>query len=70
MTGGPDNAEIIRTARLLIEEYGDMAPMGAIIRADHLSERGDASGHAVWRRIARVAEDLLAEQRPEDSQLH
>ncbi|MDD9875944.1 MAG: hypothetical protein OXR84_00725 [Magnetovibrio sp.] len=66
----PSNADIVRTACLLIEEYGEMAPMGASIRADHLSDRGDQAGHAVWMRVAQVAEDLLAEDRPPDTAVH
>ncbi|MEK9722509.1 MAG: hypothetical protein VW405_03350, partial [Rhodospirillaceae bacterium] len=64
MTGLPDNAEIVRTGSLLIAEYGELAPMGAVIRADHLSERGDPEGRATWLRIAQIAEDLLSEERP------
>lgn len=65
-----ENTDIIRTAGLLIEEYGELAPMGAAIRADHLSERGDTLGHATWLRIARVAEAMLAEERPAGEVLH
>ena len=65
-----DNTDILRTASLLIEEYGEMAPMGAIIRADHLSENGDLLGHATWLSIARVAEDMLSEEKPTGDALH
>jgi hypothetical protein len=65
-----NNTEIVRTACLLIDEYGEMAPMGASTRADHLRERGDTSGRAIWPEIAKVAEDLLADERPIDAQLH
>ena len=54
------NADILRTANLLIEEYGEMAPMGAIIRADHLSEQGDFVGHATWLGIAKLVEDIAS----------
>ena len=70
MKPAPSNDEIIRTACLLIEEYGELAPMGASIRADHLSDRGDVSGQATWLRVARVAEDLLTDDRPDNSLLH
>jgi len=65
-----DNTEIIRTARLLIDEYGELAAMGAVIRADHLSERGDLNGHAIWLQIAKVTEDLLSEEMPAGQSLH
>jgi hypothetical protein len=63
-------SEIFRTANLLVQEYGEMAPAGANIRADQLAERGNNSGRAVWLRIASAAEDLLSEHRPEDAPLH
>ena len=57
-------SEIYRTANLLIQEYGDMAPPAAFIRADQLQERGDLSGRRVWLRFARAAEGLLSEKMP------
>jgi len=66
----PSNEEIIRTACLLIEEYGELAPMGASIRADHLSDRGDMAGQAIWLKVARIAEDLLSDDRPDNISLH
>jgi len=58
--------EIYRAADLLIREYGDMAAIGAMAKADHLSTQGDQTGEAVWRRIVQAIEDLLAEDRPAD----
>lgn len=63
-------SEIYRTANLLIQEYGEMAPPAAFIRADQLLERGDMPGRRVWLRIAKIAEDLLSEQRPTDVSIH
>ncbi len=63
-------SEIFRTANLLIKEYGEMAPPAAFIRADQLFEKGDMPGRRVWLRIARVAEDLLSEQRPASASIH
>ena len=63
-------SEIYRTANLLIQEYGEMAPPAAFIRADQLAEKGDLPGRRVWLRIARVAEDLLSEKRPANVPLH
>ena len=53
-----------RTANLLIQQSGEMAPPAAFIRADQLQERGDLSGRRVWLRIARAAEGLLSEKVP------
>ena len=63
-------SEIYRTANLLIQQYGEMAPPAAFIRADQLLDKGDISGRRVWRRIARVAEDLLSEKRPANVSIH
>ena len=62
--------DILRTAGLLVETYGEMAPTGAIIRADQLSEKGDIEGSLSWQRIAKVATDLLSDDRPDHISLH
>lgn len=63
-------SEIFRAANLLVEQYGDMAPIGACIRADQLLDRGDSDGRQVWLRIARAAEDLLSQEAPDNAVLH
>ncbi len=63
-------SEIFRTANLLIQEYGEMAPPAAFIRADQLFEKGDMPGRRIWLRIAKVAEDMLSDQRPKDGYIH
>ena len=63
-------SEIFHTANLLLGEYGEMAPVGANIRADQLRDRSDLAGRAVWLKSARAAEDLLCEVRPKDAKLH
>ena len=70
MSDNLNAAEIYRTANLLIDAYGEMAPAGAVIRADQLAGRGDLFGRAVWLSVARVAEDLLTEGRPETASVH
>ena len=62
-------SEFFRTANLLIEEYGEMAPPAAFIRADQLFEKGDISGRRVWLRIGKIAEDLLSENRPNNASI-
>ena len=59
-----------RTANLLIKEYGEMASLGANIRADQLRDRHDLTGRAVWLKFADAAEDLLCEERPIHATLH
>lgn len=63
-------SEIYRTASLLIREYGEMAPIGANIRADQLRDAGDEKGSRVWRRVAAATEEILTETRPADTAVH
>lgn len=58
--------EIYRAADLLIREYGDMAAIGSMAKADHLLTQGDEAGEDVWRRIVQAIEDLQAEDLPPD----
>ena len=62
--------EVFKTANLLINTYGEMAPNGAKIKADQLKDKGDTKGQAIWLRIARAAESLLDEKRPQSAILH
>ncbi len=63
-------SEILRAASLLVDAYGEMALVGAFIRADELSARGDEPGHARWCRVARAVEDLLSQGRPVNAAIH
>ena len=63
-------SEILKTANLLVEEYGEMAPVGAKIKADQLKENGNTSGRRIWLRIARAAEKLLSDDIPPARTLH
>ncbi len=59
-----------RCAHLLIERYGDDAPIEAAMRADELAADGDMEGVAVWKRIGKAVEELLSEERPDDAEVH
>jgi len=63
-------SEIYRTANLLIEEFGEMAAMGAFIKADELNKAGDQRGRAVWLRVARAVNELLSDRPPTGSTMH
>jgi hypothetical protein len=52
--------DIYRTANLLIEAYGEMAPVGAAIKADQCLQTGDSDGRQAWLRVARCVEELMA----------
>ena len=62
--------EVDRTATLMIDEYGELAPAGAFIKADQLSDAGDEKGRDVWLRVAKAVEELLSDERPNDSVVH
>ena len=51
--------DIYRSAKLLVDQHGDEAPIHAAMRADGLHEKGDLDGYAVWRRIIREIDELL-----------
>ncbi len=63
----PIDPETYRVANLLINEYGEMARIGALLRADQLRDRGDADGRARWLRVARAVEELLVEEAPSEA---
>lgn len=56
--------DIYRSANILIRQHGEDALIEAAMRADAMLERGDPKGCAVWKRIVRAVEILLAEQLP------
>ena len=55
-----------RCAHLLIERYGDDAPIEAAMRADELMEAGDMEGVAVWKMILKAIKELLDKTPPGD----
>ncbi len=61
---------VYRTANELIEQHGEDAPIHAAMRADELMEAGDMEGEAVWLRIVKAVEELLAKERPEGEKVH
>lgn len=63
-------SEVYKTATLLIEEYGELAPAGAFIKADQMSEQGNVQGRDIWMQIAKAAQELLSDERPIGAVLH
>ena len=53
-----DNIDIYRSAKLLIDRYGDGATIEAMKRADALAAQGDAAGKVAWLRILEAIEEL------------
>ncbi len=54
----PDDLDIYRSARLLIDQHGDEAAIRAAERADVMLDAGDLDGVAVWRRILDAIKQL------------
>ncbi len=52
------NIDTWRTAKLLIEQYGEDAPTRAAMRADELMDAGDMEGRAVWLRVLAAIKEL------------
>ena len=62
--------DIYRAANLLIKQHGEDAPIHAAMRADELMEAGDIVGQAVWKRVLKAVDELLAKERPEGARVH
>ena len=54
--------DIYRSAKLLIDQHSDEAPIHAAMKADELSEKGDLDGAAAWRRILDAINELQDEK--------
>ncbi len=50
--------DIYRAANVIIEQYGQDAPIHAAMRADATLEAGDLDGYAVLKRILRAIEEI------------
>ncbi len=50
--------DIYRSAKLLIDRYGDTATAEAMKRAEALAAQGDAAGKVVWLQILEAIEKL------------
>jgi len=57
-----NDINIWRSAKLLVERYGDEAPIHAAMRVDELLDEGDVDGRTVWLRVVRAFEELLNKQ--------
>ncbi len=63
--------DIYRSARLLIDQHGEDAPIFAAMQADKCLEAGDLDGKAVWMGVIRAIKELLNQQPPSsDTPLH
>ncbi len=62
--------DIYRAANELIKQHGDAADFEAAMRADQCLAAGDMDGRAVWLRVVKAIEELLSEERPDDTEVH
>ena len=54
----PDDLDIYRSAKLLVDQHGEDAPIFAAMQADKCLEAGDLDGKAVWMRVIRAIKEL------------
>ena len=64
------DADIYRAADLLVKEFGEMAPIGAQVKADQMADRGDRAARSVWLRVERATRELLSDSKPASSALN
>ena len=64
----PSEIDIYRSAKLLIDQHGEDAPIFAAMQADKCLEGGDLDGKAVWTRVIRAIKELTNIDTPEDGQ--
>ena len=57
--------DIYRSARVLIDQHGEDAPIWAAQKADAMLESGNLDGKRLWLRILEAIETLQATERPE-----
>ena len=60
----PDEIDIYRSAKLLIDQHGEDAPIFAAMQADRCLEGGDLDGKAVWMGVIGAIKELLNQQPP------
>ena len=65
-----EDPDVYCAANLLNKQHGDEAPIHATTRADELAAPGDVEGAAVWKRIVKAVDALLAKERPAGVKLH
>ena len=65
-----EEIEVYRAANQLIQRHGADAEFEAAMRVDAMIERGDPEGLAVWKRIIKAVDELLAQAPPRRSHLH
>ncbi len=60
----PSEIDIYRSAKLLVDQHGEDAPIFAAQRADVCLEAGDLDGKAVWMRVIAAIKELQDRKPP------
>ncbi len=58
--------DIYRSAKLLIDQHREDAPIFAAMQADKCLAAGDLDGKAVWMRVIAAIKELTNPDTPED----
>lgn len=61
--------DIFRSAKLLIRQHGDEAPIFAAMKADRCFENNDFDGKATWLRVIEAIKELLNKEPPRSGTL-
>ena len=59
------DTDIYTSAKALIKQHGEDAPIHAAMRADDMLDAGYLDGLAVWKRILKAVDELLSEEVPD-----
>ena len=62
----PSELDIYRSAKLLIDQHGEDAPIHAAMQADKCLAAGDLDGKATWMRVIEAIKELLDRKPPGD----
>ncbi len=64
----PDEIDIYRSAKLLVDQHGEDAPIFAAQQADACLEAGNLDGKATWMRVIGAIKELLDRRSPRNGQ--
>ncbi len=59
-----DSKDIYRTAKIMMDLYGDEAPIRSAMKADRCLDSGDLEGVAVWKSVIQAIDELSATSGP------
>ena len=66
----PTNLDIYRSAKLLVDQYGESASLHAAKRADKMLDKGDLDGQTTWLRIYAAVTEMLRDGSERGETLH